>query len=74
MRGLRDRMLGMPIIYKVLIANTAIVVLGALGGTCGRASPALRCSSRGVSMSYLQAEATRAAARFRRLCGCARSE
>ena len=30
---LRDRLLGLPIIYKVLIANTGIVALGAVGGT-----------------------------------------
>lgn len=30
---MRDRLLGISIIYKVLIANTAIVVLGAVGGT-----------------------------------------
>jgi two-component system sensor histidine kinase UhpB len=30
---MRDRLLGLPIIYKVLIANTAIVVIGAVGGT-----------------------------------------
>jgi two-component system sensor histidine kinase UhpB len=30
---MRDRLLGLPIIYKVLIANTAIVAIGALGGT-----------------------------------------
>jgi len=29
----REWLLGLPIIYKVLIANTAIVVVGALGGT-----------------------------------------
>lgn len=33
MAALRGRLLGLPILYKVLIANTAIVVLGAVGGT-----------------------------------------
>lgn len=33
MAALRDRLLGLPILYKVLIANSAIVVLGAIGGT-----------------------------------------
>jgi two-component system sensor histidine kinase UhpB len=33
MTTLRDRLLGLPIIYKVLIANTAIVAVGAVGGT-----------------------------------------
>lgn len=33
MAALRDRLLGLPILYKVLIANTAIVVLGAVIGT-----------------------------------------
>jgi two-component system sensor histidine kinase UhpB len=32
-KQLRDRLLGLSIIYKVLIANSAIVVLGAVGGT-----------------------------------------
>jgi len=30
---LRDKLLSLPIIYKVLIANSAIVMLGAVGGT-----------------------------------------
>lgn len=33
MASLRDRLLGLPIMYKVLIANTTIVALGAIGGT-----------------------------------------
>src|SRR5262245_40626685 len=33
MRLMRDRLLGLPIIYKVLVANTAILVVGAVGGT-----------------------------------------
>lgn len=33
MQVLRDRLLGLPLMYKVLIANTAIVVVGAIGGT-----------------------------------------
>jgi two-component system, NarL family, sensor histidine kinase UhpB len=33
MHLMRNRLLGLPIIYKVLVANTAIVVIGAVGGT-----------------------------------------
>ena len=33
MRSATDRLFGLPILYKVLVANTAIVVLGAIGGT-----------------------------------------
>jgi two-component system, NarL family, sensor histidine kinase UhpB len=46
MHLMRDRLLGLPIIYKVLVANTAIVVIGAVGGTwltigVARTSPAV---------------------------------
>jgi len=46
MHLMRDRLLGLPIIYKVLVANTSIVVIGAVGGTwltigIARSSPAV---------------------------------